>query len=72
MQKHLLLDVELLLSDREAIFHLMADDASDPTAETVLPSTESDGEFPDDGYGIALIRLLSNGMEYEHLKTGIP
>ncbi len=63
------LDVELLLSDREAIFHLMADDASDPTAETVLPSTESDGEFPDDGYGIALIRLLSNGMEYEHLKN---
>lgn len=62
------LDLELVLSDHEVIFRLMTADACDLTAATALPGDESDEELPDDGYGLALIRLLSNGMECEHLE----
>lgn len=67
--KSTVLNVELLLSDQEATFRLVTKDAAfDPAAVTAQPVTENDGELPDGGYGRALIRLLSNGMEYEHLE----
>lgn len=60
-------NVELLLSDHEAVFRLISEGAGfDPTTIAAMPSPEPDENLPEGGYGLALIQALADGMEYEH------
>lgn len=60
------LDVELILSDHEALFRLISDGTGfDPTTSTAMPSLDRDENLPEGGYGLALIQALADGMEYE-------
>ena len=59
------LDAEILLTGREAVFRLISDGKSfDPTRAAAMPELKED-ELPEGGYGLALIQSLSDGMEYE-------
>jgi anti-sigma regulatory factor (Ser/Thr protein kinase) len=60
------LDVELILSDHEAVFRLISEGTGfDPTVTAVMPSPDPEHDLPEGGYGIALIQTLADGMEYE-------
>ena len=60
------IDVELVLSDHEAVFRLISEGAGfDPTPTVAMPSLEEGKDLPEGGYGLALIQALSDGMEYE-------
>lgn len=57
--------VELQLSGDEAVFRLIsAGDGFDPTRTIMMPDV-GQGELPEGGYGLALIQVLADGMEYE-------
>lgn len=59
------LDAEILLADREAVFRLIsAGKRFDPTQAATMPDQKED-EHPEGGYGLALIQSLADGMEYE-------
>ncbi|MDD5287016.1 MAG: ATP-binding protein [Desulfuromonadaceae bacterium] len=60
------LDIELILSDHEAVFRLISEgNGFDPTVTAVMPSLEPEDDLPEGGYGLALIQSLADGMEYE-------
>lgn len=60
------MDVELLLSDHEAVFRLISEGTGfDPTSTSAMPAPGQNEELPEGGYGLALIQALANGMEYE-------
>ena len=60
------LDVEIQLSDHEAVFSLIFDGAGfDPTVTAVMPAIEQDRELPEGGYGLALIQALADDLEYK-------
>lgn len=59
------LKAEILLSDHEAVFRLISTGARfDPTLPAEMPDVEQD-ELPEGGYGLALIQVLADDMEYE-------
>lgn len=59
------LDAEILLTGREAVFRLISDGKSfDPTRAAAMPDLK-ENELPEGGYGLALIQSLADGMEYE-------
>jgi len=63
-----MMDVELILSDHEAVFRLISEGAGfDPTVKSAMPSP--DEELPEGGYGLALIQALADGMEYERMNN---
>jgi anti-sigma regulatory factor (Ser/Thr protein kinase) len=60
-----ILDAEILLTDREAVFRLISDGKRfDPTRAAAMPDLK-ENELPEGGYGLALIQSLADGMEYE-------
>jgi len=64
------IDVELILSDHEAVFRLISEGAVfDPTQTSEMPDPEQEEELPEGGYGLAIIQALADGMEYERLKN---
>lgn len=65
------LDVELILSDHEAIFRLISQGSGfDPTPTAEMPRMEQDEELPEGGYGLAIIQALADGVEYKRCKNG--
>ena len=61
-----IMDVELILSDHEAIFRLISEGTGfDPTLTAAMPDPGLDEDLPEGGYGLALIQALADGMEYE-------
>lgn len=60
------IDIEILLSNHEAVFRLISEGAGfDPTLTVEMPSLKQDEELPDGGYGLAIIQELADSMEYE-------
>jgi anti-sigma regulatory factor (Ser/Thr protein kinase) len=64
------INVELLLTGHEAVFRLISEgNGFDPTQVAAMPCMDEDLEFPEGGYGLALIQALADGMEYERRES---
>lgn len=64
------IEVEVLLSNHEAVFRLISEGAGfDPTLTVAMPSLKKDQDLPDGGYGLAIIQKLADSMEYERLEN---
>lgn len=64
------MDVELILSNHEAVFRLISGGTGfDPTLPAEMPALVQDENLPEGGYGLAIIQALADGVEYERLKN---
>jgi anti-sigma regulatory factor (Ser/Thr protein kinase) len=64
------MDVDLILSEHEALFRLISSGTGfDPTLIAAMPHLEPGADLPEGGYGLALIQMLADGMEYERRKN---
>lgn len=59
--------IELIAGEKEVIFRIATGGERFDPAEKGISMPNLDGELPEGGFGLALIKELTDGMRYEYL-----